>query len=124
MSRKLFQAVYLLPILLGPAVAFWFFSGKAYETFLFWWGIGHMILLILTSFLVESGYKNRAGVDVQYAGYIWTLIGVGAILLSFSGKEIDVKLLDIFLYGAGLAILTSILGWTIGGWLENREQAH
>jgi chaperonin cofactor prefoldin len=83
-----------------------------------------MIVLILISFLVESGYKNRAGVDVQYAGYIWTLIGVGTILLSFSGKEMDARLLDIFLYGAGLAVLTSILGWTIGGWLENREQGH
>lgn len=123
-SKAFFQVVWLIGLLLGVVVElFYGIRGEtAYQQPLFWGGLGHMAILVLLAFGVEVKFKGGSGTYVQYAGYIWTLIGVVSILLAFTNKEPDINLLRGFLYGAGLAVGTSIIGWTVGKLLEDRAQ--
>lgn len=86
--------------------------------------MAHMGILIFTAFFVKIEYRSEAAVYIQYSGYIWTLIGVLAILLSFKGKDPNIDMLGVFFYGSGLAVGTSIIGWSIGKLLEDRSQVH
>ena len=122
-NKKYFQRIYFGGLFGLPIFTVIFLRNSAYDAFLFWCGFLHMIVLIIAALIVSPDYKSQAGVDTQFAGYIWTLIGMGTILLSFKGENIDPGMIGIFLNGAGLAIITSILGWLAGGWLENRTQA-
>jgi methyl-accepting chemotaxis protein len=81
-----------------------------------------MVLLIVLALFVSSKDRTGAGADVQYAGYIWTLIGVAAILRGIKADGTSADSLTIFLNGAGLAVYTSILGWTVGRALESRSK--
>jgi uncharacterized protein YqgC (DUF456 family) len=112
-SKRNYVLIYFLGFIVGPALSFLVFASQAYDSFLFWWGMGHMAVLILAAFFVEEKYKTGAGIDTQYAGYVWTLIGVAVILISFRNQDRSSDLLRIFLHGAGLAVGTSILGWRI-----------
>ena len=122
-NKNKFQYIYFIGLVGVPLFTLLFLRNSTYETFLFWVGVIHMVILIIAAYFVSPDYKNQAGVDTQYAGYIWTLIGMGVVLLSFKGENIDPSMLGVFLKGAGLAIITSIIGWLAGGWLENRTQA-
>jgi methyl-accepting chemotaxis protein len=109
---------------LGAGIVFTLIYYIEYQQFLFWFGLGHMAILFLFALIVEDRFKSGSGVYVQFAGYIWTLIGVVSILLSFSNNQTTIDLLRNFLYGAGLAVGTSIIGWTLGKWLEDRVHEH
>jgi methyl-accepting chemotaxis protein len=117
-EKSLFQFVFVAPLTIGIVMVL--FGGS--QSTLFAIGLIHMAILVLLALKVEKAFLGGSGIYVQYAGYIWTLIGVGSILMSFSNREPDITMLRGFLYGAGLAVSTSIIGWTFGRLLEDRAQ--
>lgn len=94
----------------------------SFHTALWMLGIFHVIALAVMAVFIEEGYKSGSGVDLQYAGYLWTLIGVMAMLTGMNVGQSSADMLAVFLRGAGLAVSTSIVGWFIGRELESRGQ--
>lgn len=78
--------------------------------------VSHVILLAVLSFSLTGIDKLVAGSKVQTAGYLHTLV---AFVLIFAQVENEFTL-DVVLYPMGAALITSILGWFIGGEIVGR----
>lgn len=115
--RALFEWLYYGGLTLAFAGVLFYPKARQYLLYI---GVGHMLILISTAWIVEDSYKSESGRDVQYAGYLHTLIGVFSVLLGFHGKPNVEDLFSTFFQGAGSALTTSILGWSLGRKLENR----
>lgn len=75
----------------------------------------HMVVLVLTGLLlVERPHKSIAGLKIQTAGYLHTLIGFSAALFTLKHAEFGLDMLP----SLGSALVTSIIGWFLGGEIE------
>lgn len=80
------------------------------------YGIVHMLVLILLGIRLPPTKRNVAGDRIQTAGYLYTLIGFSAALLHVAGRNFElVELMS----PLGSALVTSILGWFVGGELSS-----
>jgi len=90
--------------------------------------VTHVVVLAVVGGLLRREGKRalfvHAGEQVQTAGYLHTLIGFGAALLVFepgsTTRPGDLQLTQV-LHPIGSALLTSILGWFLGGEIIGRE---
>ncbi len=105
-----FSLFYVFGIVMGVAIALTdLFPGE----FLLVVGLAHLLLLVVWGlFFLPRSLKAGAGERVQTAGYLHTLIGFAAALLSLERGDVD---LVGVLYPLGSALSTSIIGWLLGG---------
>ena len=81
-------------------------------------GVLHMLILIASAYTVPRSLRTEPGNQVQTAGYLHTLIGFSVALLLLQGTLGDPPQrfnLSLILGPLGSALLTSILGWFLGG---------
>lgn len=117
MNKVQFNVLYAFGIIVGIVLTIIKFEAK----YLFFIGVGHLFVLLIVSWLlVQKKHRSESGRTVQFAGYIWTLIGIGYVLWTMDPKQSDS--FHYFLSGAGVALVTSILGWTFGRLLEDRGE--
>lgn len=83
--------------------------------------VAHMAVLSVMGFLVLGEAGRLAGEKVQTAGYLHTLNGFSAALLLLTlgpdGASLDLRA---FLAPLGSALLTSVIGWFVGGEIVGR----
>lgn len=86
-------------------------------------GVSHVLLLVIIAYISfdTSTLKVRAGNRIQTAGYLHTLIGFGTalLILGFSRGQIQITSL---LTPLGTALVTSLLGWSLGGEIVARGE--
>lgn len=125
MKIKLFKQVYIA----GIALSFFLSIPFAFNRFLsqqnsntdfgylvFFVGVAHMIVLSIIGFkLKENNNKSSAGYRIQTAGYLHTLIGFTGALLQLD----TTNLLETIVTPLSYALVTSIIGWFVGGELVN-----
>lgn len=105
-----FSLFYVFGIVVGVVVAL---ADLFPSEFLLVVGLAHLLLLVVWGlFLIPRPLKVAAGERVQTAGYLHTLVGFAAALLSLESGSVD---LVGVLYPLGSALSTSIIGWLLGG---------
>ena len=115
---KIFIWSYIVGIVMSCALAVALRLAGLSSWWLFGLGIGHMFVLIgLGMFGVQQGEKVVAGAKIQTAGYLHTLIGFTAAMMSITTNPQDIEHFSMLplLVPLGSALLTSILGWFAGG---------
>lgn len=105
-----FSLFYAFGIVVGVIVAL---TELFPSEFLLVVGLTHLLLLVVWGLLLlPRSLKQAAGERVQTAGYLHTLIGFAAALLSLDRGDVE---LSAVLYPLGSALSTSIIGWLLGG---------
>lgn len=105
-----FSLFYVFGVVVGVVVAL---TDLFPSEFLLVVGLTHLLLLVLWGLLLlPRSLKLAAGERVQTAGYLHTLIGFAAALVSLERGDVE---LTAVLYPLGSALSTSIIGWLLGG---------
>ena len=105
-----FSLFYVFGVVVGVVVAL---TDLFPSEFLLVVGLTHLLLLVVWGLLLlPRSLKQGAGERVQTAGYLHTLIGFAAALLSLERGDVE---LTAVLYPLGSALSTSIIGWLLGG---------
>ncbi|MEO0946620.1 MAG: hypothetical protein AAFY11_00445 [Cyanobacteria bacterium J06641_5] len=105
-----FSLFYVFGVVVGVVVAL---TDLFPSEFLLVVGLTHLLLLVIWGLLLlPRSLKQAAGERVQTAGYLHTLIGFAAALLSLERGDVE---LTAVLYPLGSALSTSIIGWLLGG---------
>lgn len=87
------------------------------STYLLAFSVSHMFVLFLFGLLVPQPDNRRAGAKIQMAGYLHTLIGVTSAIFAITS---GISTVSLFVIPIGSALLTSIIGWFLGGEIEDR----
>ena len=123
---KIFLAFYWLGIPLAVVVAL---SDKVAQfsyveinlpdvsAYLLAFSLGHMVILVALGFMLLSPFHTLAGDKIQTAGYLHTLIGFTAALVRLDPDSFN---LISILVPLASALMTSIIGWFLGGEIESR----
>lgn len=84
------------------------------------YSVSHMILLIFLGYRMPVTIRHIPGERVQTAGYLHTLIGFSTALLNVTSQDFVIG--DI-MGPIGSALLTSILGWFVGGEFSSHKSS-
>lgn len=109
---RLFRVLYSVGIVVG--------LGAAYlkSDLILVFAVAHVLALALMGVFAAGGDRARAGIRVQTAGYLHTLIGFAAALYRLdAGNPAMANVLT----PLGSALSTSILGWWLGGELSGER---
>ncbi|MHB2150001.1 hypothetical protein ACX8XP_13155 [Calditrichota bacterium LG25] len=101
----------------NPHTAKFDFFIDDYSNYLFTFSVSHMILLILIGVGISKPYHVFAGTKIQTAGYLHTLIGFSAALFQIDPESFSIFS---FIIPIGSALVTSIIGWFVGGEIVER----
>ena len=90
-----------------------------YSNKLFYFGVGHMLLLSILGYWAARRDRVITGTKIQTAGYLHTLIGfAAALILLIPDQE---RTLNSVLSPLGSAVVTSIIGWFVGGEIIEKQ---
>ncbi|TPX27010.1 hypothetical protein ACRYJJ_00030 [Cylindrospermopsis raciborskii G7] len=117
-SMKNFKIWYLGGIVLSIVLTVFAHinNSKELSPLILVFGVGHVVFLAIMGFKIQKP-KDRAtaGLRVQTAGYLHTLIGFSAALFQLDPEN----LLETIVVPLSYALFTSIVGWCLGGELVN-----
>ncbi len=121
-SRKVFLAFYLGGIFLAMFLGSLMIGYPEYTWFLLIEGILHILFLSIWGFSSKSSsFKIFAGERIQTAGYLHTLIGFSVAITLLGTGSISIEAKETWLAPMGSALVTSILGWLLGGEIAYKE---
>ncbi len=119
MNRQRFSKFYMGGIFLAGGLGILIVKLEVSSLFLLIEGIGHLLLLVYLGYKIKiPSDRMYAGDRIQTAGYLHTLVGFSvAISLLGTGKiEVaQIENLQQLLAPMGSALVTSIIGWLLGG---------
>lgn len=94
-------------------------SDSITNSLIVFFGVGHVIYLAFLGWkMTNPADKLGAGLRVQTAGYLHTLVGFTAALFQLNPND----LLNSIIGPLSYALLTSVFGWLFGGELVNDSQ--
>jgi hypothetical protein len=125
---KFFKKIYFSGIILGiifsiplvtKSINQIFSSDSITNNFIVFFGVGHVIWLAVLGWKMKNpADKLGAGLRVQTAGYLHTLVGFTGALFQLNPDD----LLNSIIAPLSYALLTSVFGWLFGGELVNDFQ--
>ncbi len=121
-SKTLFLVFYLGGIFLAMFLGSLMILFPKYTRFLLIEGILHIVFLSVWGFISKStSFKIYAGERIQTAGYLHTLIGFSVAITLLGTGSINIEQKETWLAPMGSALVTSILGWLLGGEIAYKE---
>ncbi|NCS06583.1 MAG: hypothetical protein GPJ07_08205 [Microcystis aeruginosa G13-07] len=124
-NRQIFLIFYLGGIILTIVIGLGIVTTKQGSWFLFVESIIHMGILIFLALKNNSpAFRIYAGERIQTAGYLHTLIGFAVAIGLLAVGEIKIdspKDLREMLLSIGSALVSSIIGWSVGGEIAYKE---